>query len=144
MNEPRDRRFWSALIFSAACLVAVPLLSRTVDVVLGPDQLAQGLAMMVFGFGLALGAVFAIWLLTAALLERRPALRDPRGRLLWVWTLIFCAAFLALGAGNRSTGTVGATVLFATGWVVALVGAVGLVASAIPRLTRKRSDSLGR
>jgi len=135
-QSPKDRRFRTTLTFSVVCLVLVAAATRALDVRLDPEDTDTALAMMVPAFGLALTSVMASGLLVSALLECRPALRDPRGRWLWLWTLVFCVAFMALGSSNGGLQTIGQAVLFASSRVVAFIGAVGLLVAAIPPWSR--------
>jgi energy-converting hydrogenase Eha subunit A len=135
----KDQRLRTAIIFSLLCLVAVLLGSNALDVRLDPSDQSEGLAMMVVALGLALSSVMASVLLVAALLERRPVFSDRRGRWLWVWTLVFCAACVTLGLINRSTQTMGQGVLYGSGLLVALIGVLGLAISSIPRWKRRAS-----
>lgn len=140
MSSPKDRRLRTALIFSGFCLVLVTAATWALDVRLNPEETDKALAMMVPALGLALTSVMASGLLVAALLERRPALGDRQGRWLWAWTLLFCAAFIALGTTNSASETIGQAVLFASSRVVAFIGGIGLLLSAIPRWKRRDTE----
>jgi len=137
VSSPQDRRLRGAVIFSVVCLIAVFLVSRAFDVRLAPDQFEKATAMTVPALGLALGSVYACWLLISALLERRPALRDRQGRWLWGWTLVFTAVLVVLGLMNSVSQTIGQVVLYASGLLVGLIGTVGLLVSALPRWRRR-------
>jgi len=140
VSTSTDRRLRTAVVFSVFCLVVVFLGSVAFDVRLDPDDADRALAMMVPALGLALASVVASFLLVGALLERRPAWGNRQGRWLWAWTLIFWAAFIALGITNSASQTIGQTLLYASGLMVALIGFVGLVISALPRWKRGATE----
>lgn len=137
MSTPTDVRLRTAVQFSVVCLVAVVLGSRAFDVRLGPYEGERALTMLVPALGLGLTSVAAIWLLVAALLERRPAWGDRQGRWLWAWTLIFWLVFIVLGLMNSASKTIGQGVMYASGLLVGLIGLAGLVISALPRWSRR-------
>jgi len=137
VSTPTNSRLRSAVVFSVLCLVVAFLGSRALDVRLGPGEGDKALAMMVPAFGLALISVTAGWLLIAALLECRPAWGDTQGRWLWAWTLVFSVAFIMLGLMNSASQTVGLTAMYTSGLLVGLIGACGLVISALPRGNRR-------
>ena len=137
MRPATDQRLRTAIIFSLLCLAAVLLGSKALDLRLDPSDQSEGLAMMVVALGLALTSVMASVLLVAALLERRPAFSDQRGRWLWVWTLVFCASCVTIGLVNRSSQTIGQGVLYGSGLLVGFIGVLGLAISAMPRWKRR-------
>ncbi len=119
--------------------MVVSLASWALNVRLNPDEYDKALTMLVPTMGLALTSVYASGLLVAALLERRPALRDRQGRRLWAWTAMFTVVFAALGFANSSSRTFGQVLLYGSGLCVTLICSVGLVVSTLPHWRRRET-----
>lgn len=139
-TPPSRRRLAGALAFS---FVVVPVIVLSVWVLprlsVGLDhELAQGWIAATA----ASAGVFAVWLLIAALLEMRPAWADPVGRRVWLWTGACCVVLAAAGLTHATDGGLGSVLLYASGMLSIVSGAVGLVAALIP--PRARRDFYGR
>ena len=118
---------WFSVVSLAALLFAARMLS------VSPQDSNQVSFFMAVVCAMAAAGVFAFWYLLAVLLERRPALRDPAGRWVWVWALVFWLTMVSLGFVSRGSSSFGAALLVGAGWMVALSGVLVLPFSVLGR-----------
>jgi hypothetical protein len=134
------RRLLGALAFSLVVTAVVGLSTVPLSHAPSSDDVAYIQGWLTACLGLA--AVFSVWVLVAALLDVRPAWADSLGRWVWVWTMLSCAALLAAGITHSSGESLASVLLYASGWLSAISGAIGLVFAAIP--PRAERDFYGR
>ena len=130
---PSQKRFRTALGFSLfmtpAVIVASMLMSHTAPKHWG------GIYVMLGGF-MAVANLLSIWLLVAALAERRPVWTDRAARWAWFWALGSYAALGYLGVTRAGSNTLGAFLAYAAGLCAIGFGGVGLLIAALPRWGR--------
>jgi len=139
-TPPARRRLTGALTFSVVVAPALVLSTVPLSHVPSSDDVAyiQGW----FAACLAVAGVFSVWVLVAALLGVRPAWADPLGRWVWVWTLAYCVILGAVGIAHSSSQSLASALLYASGVLSVISGAIGLPFALIR--PRARRDFYGR
>jgi hypothetical protein len=117
---------FSVVVVPTLIVVSVLLRRTPPD---GDVALVYGAAGMV----LSLASVLSIWVLVAAVLERRPVWGDRGARWAWLWAVASCAVLAYLGLTGSGSQTVGSFLIYAAGRFAIGYGGIGLLIAALPR-----------